>query len=63
MWGGPELSRISQFPTLDRVNRLAYPDVADVTKTGVMSNNLAMAGLADNGTDGYIGLGIAGVTG
>lgn len=63
MWGGPELSRVSQFPTLDRVNRLAYPDVADVTKTGVMSNNLAMAGLADNGSDGYIGLGIAGVTG
>lgn len=63
IWGGPELSRISQFPTLDRVNRLAYPDTADVTKTGVMANNLAVGGLADNGTDGYIGLGIAGVTG
>lgn len=48
------------FPTLDRVNRLAYPRVSNQS---VAANNLAFAGLAGNGTDGIILLGIAPVRG
>ena len=50
--------RISNYPTFDRGNRLATPVVEN---QGVASNNVAVAGLAGNGSDGIILLGIAGV--
>jgi len=47
---------VNTFPTMDRVNRLAWPMVEN---RAVASNNLAFAGLAGNGTDGIILLGVA----
>lgn len=50
--------RLVGFPVLDRVNRLAAPDLINQSKA---ANNLACAGLAGNGTDGIIVLGVAAV--
>lgn len=47
---------INTFPTMDRVNRIAYPKVKNLA---VAANNIAFAGLAGNGTDGIIMLGVA----
>ena len=49
---------ITSFPVVDYAGRLAAPD----TDSGVAANNLAMAGLAGNGLDGVLILGIAGRT-
>lgn len=46
--------RILNFPTFDRVNRIAVPDSSN-RNTNV--NNIALAGLGGNGTDGIILLG------
>jgi hypothetical protein len=46
--------RILNFPTFDRVNRIAVPDSSN-RNTNV--NNVAWAGLGGNGTDGIILLG------
>lgn len=51
-----EVGGANEFPTVDRINRLAYPIVPN---RGVATNNLAFGGLAGNGTDGIIMLGIA----
>lgn len=48
--------RILNFPTLDRVNRIAAPEVDNAN---VAANNVALAGLAGNGTDGIILIGTA----
>lgn len=48
--------RILNFPTLDRVNRIATPEVDNYN---VAVNNVALAGLAGNGTDGIILIGTA----
>lgn len=47
--------RILNTPTANRFNRLAVPP----TDAGVAANNLAVAGLGGNGTDGILLLGIA----
>lgn len=47
--------RILNWPVFDHAYRLATP----VTKSGIAANNLAVAGLAGNGTDGIILLGVA----
>lgn len=49
--------RILNLPVFDYANRLAMPQAADIS---VAANNLAVAGLAGNGTDGILLLGIAG---
>ncbi len=51
---------VNTFPTLDRVNRLAFPRVSN---QAVAANNLAFAGLAGNGTDGIILIGVAPIRG
>jgi len=51
---------VNTFPTLDRVNRLAYPVVSN---QAVAANNLVFGGLAGNGTDGIILIGAAPVRG
>jgi hypothetical protein len=62
-WNGGETftrmaPRILNFPDFDRATRLAAP----LTGTpGIAANNIAIAGLADNATDGIILQGIAGV--
>ncbi len=48
--------RISNLPVYDRGTRLAVPFGAHPT---IASNNLAVAGLAGNGTDGILLLGVA----
>lgn len=50
--------RILNLPVFNRATRLAVPQNADF---GVMSDNLAVAGLSGGGTDGVLLLGIAGV--
>jgi hypothetical protein len=50
--------RIQNLPVFDRGTRLALPYGAHPT---VASNNLAVAGLAGNGTDGILLLGIAAI--
>ncbi len=50
--------RIKGFPTLTRVNRVAYPKVKNQS---VASNNIAIAGLSGGGTDGIITTGVAAV--
>lgn len=47
--------RILNMPTANRFNRLATPP----TDAGVAANNIAVAGLGGNGTDGILLLGIA----
>lgn len=47
--------RIRNFPTFDYAGRLAVPN----TDAGVAANNLAIAGLAGDGSDGIVLLGIA----
>jgi hypothetical protein len=59
-WNGGEnwtnvAPRVLNFPTVDRVNRVAYP-VADPS---ISSNNVALACLAGDGFDGTILLGVA----
>lgn len=49
--------RLLNLPVFDYANRLAMPQAADIS---VAANNLAVAGLAGNGTDGILLLGIAG---
>lgn len=61
-WDGGEnwtatAPRILNWPTLDRVNRVAVPIVAS---SGIAANNVALGGLAGNGTDGIVLVGIAG---
>lgn len=60
--GGAEWEEgsVNTFPTVDRINRLAYPVVSN---RSVASNNLAFAGLAGNGADGVLMLGAAAVKG
>jgi hypothetical protein len=53
-----EEGSVNTFPTLDRVNRLAVPVVPN---KAVAANNVALGGLAGNGTDGIVLLGIAAV--
>jgi hypothetical protein len=48
--------RILNMPTYNRANRLAVPAVDD----SIAANNLAVAGLAGNGSDGILLLGVAG---
>lgn len=48
--------RILSFPTVDRINRIAAPKVS----AGIAANNVAVAGLNGNGSDGILALGIAG---
>jgi len=48
--------RLANFPTVDRINALAVPFVSN---QAVASNNLAMAGLAGDGSDGVILIGQA----
>lgn len=50
--------RLQNYPTFDRGNRLAAPVVDN---QGIAANNLAVAGLAGNGADGIVLLGVAGV--
>jgi len=57
-WGLLSEPRIVGFPTIDYAGRLAAPQ----TDSGVAANNLAVAGLAGNGLDGVLLLGIAGRT-
>lgn len=59
-WNGGEswtttTPRILNWPVFDHAYRLATP----LTKAGIAANNIAIAGLAGNGTDGIILLGIA----
>lgn len=53
-----ESPRIQNLPVFDRGTRLALPYGAHPT---VASNNLAVAGLAGNGTDGILLLGVAAI--
>ena len=48
--------RITNWPTFDQANRIAVPLQADIN---VLVNNIAIAGLAGDGTDGVIYLGVA----
>jgi len=48
--------RLTNFPTFDRANRLAIPDTDE---PGYASNRIAIAGLAGDGSDGVLYLGIA----
>lgn len=48
--------RILNFPTFDRVNRIAVPNSSN---RNTNANNIALAGLGGNGTDGIILLGKA----
>lgn len=50
--------RVQGYPTLDRANRLAFPNVEN---DAVAANNVAIAGLAGDGADGIIVVGNAGV--
>jgi hypothetical protein len=50
--------RMKGFPTLTRVNRVAYPKVSN---TNIAANNVALAGLSGGGTDGIISTGVAAV--
>lgn len=47
--------RILNLPTFDRTNRIAVPD----TDAGIAANNVALAGLAADGTDGILLIGAA----
>lgn len=47
--------RIMNWPVADRVNRIAYPKVS----SGIAANNVAVAGLAGDGTDGFVFIGVA----
>lgn len=47
--------RIASLPVFDRANRIAIPK----TDAGIAANNIAIAGLAGDGSDGLILLGIA----
>lgn len=49
---------VNTFPTMDRVNRVAYPLVEN---KAVATNNLILGGLAGNGTDGIVLLGVASI--
>jgi len=51
---------LNTFPTLDRINRIAYPKVGN---RAIASNNLAFAGLAGDGSDGILMLGTTQVKG
>lgn len=57
-WGTAGTSRLPAFPTIDRANRIAYPRVSN---RAVAANNVALAGLHGDGTDGVLLLGIAAV--
>lgn len=46
-----EEGSVNTFPTLDRINRIAYPAVEN---KAVAANNLVLGGLAGNGTDGIV---------
>lgn len=46
--------RLNNLPTIDRINRIAVPKN---TELGVTANNVAIAGLAANGTDGIMLIG------
>lgn len=48
--------RILNFPVVDRVNRVAFPDA----HSSIAANNVALACLAGDGFDGTILLGVAG---
>jgi len=48
--------RIVNWPVFDVPNRLAIPQAADVS---IAANNVAVAGLGGNGTDGILLLGVA----
>lgn len=59
-WNGGEnwtnaAPRVLNFPVVDRVNRVAYPDA----HPSIAANNVALACLAGDGFDGTIVLGIA----
>lgn len=49
--------RIVNLPTVDYVGRIAYPEGS----SGIAANNIALAGLAGDGLDGFIVLGVAAV--
>lgn len=53
-----ENPRINNLATFSRANRLAAPRVSVQAHT-IAANNLAIAGLAGNNTDGWLGLGAA----
>lgn len=50
--------RIVNFPTFNRANRIAYPRVS---RPGVASNNVMLAGLAGDGSDGALFLGVVNI--
>ena len=49
--------RLNNFPTVDYISRIAYPEGSN----GIAANNIALAGLAGDGTDGILLLGVAAV--
>jgi len=50
--------RVANWPTFDRINRIAVPGYSDL---GVLAGNVAVGGVADNATDGVIHLGLSSV--
>jgi photosystem II stability/assembly factor-like uncharacterized protein len=58
-WGfnGDLDNRIKNWPTFDRGNRLAVPNIED---SGWKANSVSVGGLAGNGTDGILLVGVAG---
>ena len=52
LWGQAGATwRLNNYPDADQGNRLAYPQVANLS---VAANNLLIGGLADDGTDGFV---------
>lgn len=50
--------RIANWPTFDRVNRIAVPSYSVL---GVLAGNIAVGGVGDNGIDGRIDLGLSSI--
>lgn len=50
--------RIVNYPTFNRANRIAYPKVPIL---GIASNNVIVGGLAGDGTDGALFLGVSNI--
>lgn len=56
LWGQAGATwRLNNYPTVDRGNRLAYPQVGNLS---VAVNHVLIAGLADDGTDGFVAEGV-----
>jgi hypothetical protein len=60
---GNNTRRLGTLGDYDRINRIAFPELGNSLKSGIMANNLLLGGLSDDGTDGMIVVGAAAVDG